>query len=115
MNLCCHLHKPGRCCDAEDCSPCCARCPDPCPLDVGKRGAPKVDLSDLDGFARFLANKAHFVGADLASTFEDADSGSYIYRVRDPERMTFTVERYDRKRDKTVPVATFEVSVRRTS
>lgn len=82
---------------------------------TGKRGAPRIDLSTVEGFARFLANKLHFVAADFASIFEDTDTSAYVYEVGDPERMAFTVERYHEAQDKTVQVATFEVSVRRTS
>jgi hypothetical protein len=74
-----------------------------------------VDLSDVDGFARMVANELHFVRADWASIFEAADTSAYIYRVRDPGRMVFTVERYDEERDERVREGVYEVSVRRLS
>jgi len=82
---------------------------------IGKRGAPPVDLSTLEGFAQFLANKLHFVGMDFTSIFEATDTSSYVYRVGDPGRMVFTVERYDEGRDERVREAVYEVSVRRIS
>lgn len=115
MTLCCHLHKPGRCCDPEDCSPCCARCPDACPLDVGKRGKPDFDYPQLPGFAAAVVNKMAGVSFDCAVRFEDADPSDYVYRVRNPDKMIFTVEHFDEEKNRTVTDAVYEMSIRKLS
>lgn len=111
---CCEFHKPGRCCDPDDCAPCCARCPDPCPLDSGRRGKPDFDLPQLPGFAAHLADTLNSVYFDCTVRFHEVtDAGAYVYRVRDTDHMIFYVEHYDEKADALVRDAAYEVSVRR--
>jgi len=111
---CCELHKPGCCCDPQDCSPCCERCPDACPLDVGKHGKPDFDYPQLPGFAAAVANEITGAYFDCTVRFEDVtDTGAYVYRVRNPDKMTFTVEHFDEEKNSTVTDAVYEMAIRK--
>lgn len=43
---CCHLHRAGRCCDPEDCGPCCERCPS-CPTLARRRTVESTSARSL--------------------------------------------------------------------
>lgn len=44
---CCDLHRPGACCDPEDCAPCCPDCPE-CP--IPRESRPPLALPAKDEF-----------------------------------------------------------------
>lgn len=116
MKSCCDSHRPGHCCDADDCASCCEYCPDACALDTGKRGKPDHDPGTLAGFAAYLANEINAVRLGHTVRYDAvADTSEYVYRVPDPGRMVFVAEHYDEAGDGTVRDAVFEVSVRRVS